>query len=137
MKHIFDKEGARLKSVCSVLLWAMLLTVCTDTTVGTPELIHPINGEQVAVPFTFVWSSVDNSIGYRFDVRPSHLTYPILWVDVTDTTYTVNQASSGMYYWRVAAYGKNDQLGEFACPDSFEIFDTTSLPKTEIKWRKK
>ena len=77
-----------MKSVWLVLVWAMLLTVCTDTTVGTPELIYPINGEQILLPFTFIWSSVDNSSFYRIEVdRTLSFSAPVILQDVNDTSF--------------------------------------------------
>lgn len=105
-----------------VLLSAMLFVFCTDHTVGIPDLIYPINGEQVDLPLTFIWSSADNSTGYRIEVD-TFLAFssPLISVDASDTTYTIVSLSSGVYYWRAAAYDEDNRIGEFTYPHNFEV----------------
>lgn len=111
-----------MKKVYLACVSIIFIIACGGDGVGTPDLIYPINGEQVAVPFTFIWSSVDNSDRYRVEVDTDvSFSSPVILVDVNDTTYAAANVSNGAYYWRVAAYGENDGLGEFALPHSFNI----------------
>jgi hypothetical protein len=107
----------------------MLLLSCNDTTVGIPSLIHPINGEQVELPLTFIWSAAENSIRYRIEVDTTlQFSSPVIFVDVNDTTYTSTNLNIGMHYWRVAAYDDDNHIGEFTHPHSFQVFDSSLEP---------
>ncbi|MBE0432987.1 hypothetical protein IBX73_05910 [candidate division WOR-3 bacterium] len=109
-----------MKRLCLVLISALFILHCTGESVL--ELIHPTDGELVTVPFTFIWSSVENSIDYRIEVDTDiAFSSPVIATDVSDTTYDAANLDTLMYYWRVAAYDENDGLGGFTDPDSFRV----------------
>jgi hypothetical protein len=126
----FLKRRGIMNKKYLILISVVFLLVCNDATVGTPELIFPINGVQVDLPLTFIWSSVDNSTGYRIEVDTT-LTFssPVILVDVDDTTYSTSNLDNGTYYWHVAAYNQDDELGDFAYPNSFTVAAGGSAPR--------
>jgi hypothetical protein len=123
-----------MPKVYTGLVAVMLFLSCTtEKEIGVPALVYPINGEEVAIPLTFVWTSAENSMGYRIEVDTEiSFTSPLILTYVGDTTYTTAALDTGMYYWHVLAFDEDNQEGEFAYPHSFTVIDTSSLPITAI-----
>lgn len=106
-----------------MLMSVIFLLSCTAATVGVPSLIFPINGEEVNLPLTFIWTPVENAAGYRIEVDTTlEFSTPVIFVDVDDTAYTSTDIDYGIYYWRVAAYNESNCLGAFSYPHSFCVY---------------
>lgn len=90
--------------------------------IGVPELIDPTGGESVSLPVVFVWLSVEDANGYRVEVdTTTEFASLVVSEEPDDTTYTVTNLDTMMYYWRVAALEENGDPGDFSDVDSFQV----------------
>ncbi|HIE05337.1 MAG TPA: hypothetical protein EYP58_00905 [bacterium (Candidatus Stahlbacteria)] len=90
--------------------------------IGIPELLDPTGGEQVSLPVTFVWSSVENGSNYALEVdTTTGFTAPVVSAETADTSHTVASLDTNKYYWRVCAIDENGDSSDFSDPDSFVV----------------
>jgi hypothetical protein len=89
--------------------------------IGTPIIINPTRGEEVALPVTLSWQPVVNAERYLVEIDTVFDLSTALSAEPTDTVYTIGSLSLAMHYWHVAAYDDKGDLGDFCEIDSFLV----------------
>ncbi len=90
--------------------------------IGVPELQEPIGGEQVTLPVTFIWTSVEEAQKYAIEIDTvTDFQSPVISAEASDTNYTTAALDLRKYYWRVAAIDENGEKGDFSDIDSFVV----------------
>lgn len=114
-----------------ILLAVMFFIFCGDGT-GVPKLLDPTGGEEVSLPVTLTWSSVEEAVEYAVEVdTTTDFTAPVVSVETADTIYRIASLDTIKYYWRVCAINEDGEKGDFSDPDSF-VVSGVSYPRNLI-----
>jgi len=115
-----------------VALLSVLFVVFCGGGIGIPQLLSPTGGEEVDLPVTLIWSSVENAESYCVEIATNtDFSSPVVSADANDTSYTAAALDTLMYYWRVAAVDENGDTSDFSDPDSFKVTGS-SYPRNLI-----
>ena len=110
------------KIVKKMVPLALVIFIFCPKGIGIPELKEPTGGEQVSLPVTFIWTSVEDADHYTIEVDTAlEFSGPVISTSTTDTTYTTSDLDTLKYYWRVASVDAEGNQGDFSDPDSFVV----------------
>ena len=79
---------------------------------GAPSLVSPLADAQVAQPFTFNWSDVDDAAWYVIEVDNGS---SLVWAaTTTPSELSTNSLPNGTLFWRVRAFNENGVGGPYS-----------------------
>ncbi len=102
---------------------------------ASPELVFPINGEEVSnSSVTFEWSEIDFAETYKLQVSTQpYFTSTDMIHDlvVDDNSHTITLENNGTYYWRVRAESEFTE-SEWPTRGEFVLNTATSINPDEV-----
>ena len=116
----YDTEG--LSSVIGTL--NVTVNNTTGPMANQVQPISPANGAvNLSVPLKMTWNPVDDVVGYRIQVAGNLAFASPLLVDqdISGTSFSFNQASSGTLYWRVRGNYSSNHFAPWSYTWSFTI----------------
>lgn len=108
--------------LCSAILVTVLLFTSCGGDISGLDLIEPTGGEEVSLPVSLFWTKVEDASGYAVEVdTATNFEFPVVSVEVSDTTYTLTDLNTLKYYWQVFALDGNGRMNDFSALDSFVV----------------
>jgi len=106
----------------TAILGAVLFFTACGGDISGLDLLEPTGGEQVLLPVSLFWPTIENASGYAVEVDTTiGFASPVISVEVSDTTYTILSLNTLKYYWRVFALDGNGRMNDFSDLDSFVV----------------
>ena len=105
--------------------WSEVWNFTTDS-LGTPILLHPINGESdQPINTTLKWSSSTNASSYELQVsKEIEFEVKAQREDIQDTLYATDiLESNGSYYWRVRAVNSDTKSSWSGIGSFYTVYD--------------
>ena len=105
--------------------WSEVWNFTTDS-LGTPILLHPINGESdQPINTTLKWSSSTNASSYELQVsKEIEFEVKAQREDIQDTLYATDiLESNGSYYWRVRAVNSDAKSSWSGIGSFYTVYD--------------
>ena len=105
--------------------WSEVWNFTTDS-LGTPILLHPINGESdQPINTTLKWSSSTNASSYELEVsKDIEFEVKAQREDIQDTLYATDiLESNGSYYWRVRAVNSDTKSSWSGIGSFYTVYD--------------
>ena len=98
---------------------------------GTPSLVSPAADAQVAQPFTFDWSDVDDAAWYVIEVDDGS---SLVWAaTTTPSSLSTNSLPNGTLFWRVRAFNENGVGGPYSAKRTVRVATPLRRPRSSAR----
>jgi hypothetical protein len=109
----------RVKALQGDTLWSEWSEAASFmVSVGTPELLSPVDDTVNVETPTFSWSIISNSVKYRLQIDDYDSFYSPIIDDssITDEEFTINDTTllDGQYYWRVRVKTEDEEWSDWS-----------------------